>query len=153
MVKIAMANKIITDSEKFATGKIAEINWLPERETRSGYVLRESIEFVFEINCTKTNQVRTIQVAPNLNNRQFFYESLDKESYNLITTICLQLGLINLEQLEDDDLELELDSIINKPIKFKMKKSFNNPNLLDIDYSSLQLINFSTIKKVDKVEK
>lgn len=83
-MKISIKNKIILDSENYASGKLIEINHYEESITSAGKIISEQIEFVWEVVCTKFPITKKKKGVVHLNPNKIFYQDYGM-SYNLLT--------------------------------------------------------------------
>ena len=142
-LKAKIANKPITDSKGYVSGIIENILDIPEREEKQGKkTIKYAAQFEFVIKSDGSHKPITFHfwVGQNLNSDKFLVE--DKEDFNRLTRLCLNLGLIlesDLPEIKDSELP-DLESLEGRQIRFKLEASKTNKSLLIPDISSIELV-------------
>lgn len=138
MPRTRTADSIVKDAQGFVTGTIFSIE-----DTQSTYS-GDQFKWVFTVNTTK-GKITTMAcwTGVSFNPTKTYTDPTTGElSYNKLTTMCLNLGLLTEEQLlNEEELEMDLDHLLlEKTVTFKTKPSQRRVSLEEIDISSIRLV-------------
>lgn len=142
-LKAKVANKPVIDSKGYVSGIIKNILDIPEREEKQGKkTIKYAAQFEFVVTSKGSHKpiIFHFWVGQNLNSDKF--QNGNKEDYNRLTRLVINLGLIlesDLADIQDNKLP-DLEALEGKEIRFKLEPSKNNQSLLIPDISSIQLV-------------
>lgn len=138
MPRTRTADSIVKDDQGYVTATIFSIEDVPSKY--SG----DQFKWVF-VTPTVKGKTATMSEWTGLNfnpNKTYTDPETGEISYNKLTTICLNLGVITEEQLlKGEELEIDLDELLlEKTVTYKTKPSQKRAGLEEIDISSIRLV-------------
>lgn len=141
MLQLRRENKLVKDSKGYVSGCIAEI-------LKSSKV-KDSLDIVFKV--VGTQKETTMHLFPS----QVVSNRIDPETgkRNLMTQLCLKLGVVTLDEVENDSFDSEklsqdFNELEGRLVRFKTKKP-NGEKKGDKKPLNLELIDVDTLQLVD----
>ena len=144
-INISRAGKVVTDSEGYVIATLDSIT--EESKVNGGGKKSLQLEWIFKIPTTKNVADKYLWTGVTVNSDRNYYP-IDAEGvvsknpeYNKLTQLLLTLKLISEEELHsDEEIDLDIESLISKKFKFKVIPNKVKPGLSDIDITTIQLI-------------
>jgi hypothetical protein len=135
-LKPKMANSLKVDNEGYAHGEIVDITELDGSESNL-----DKEQYLFDFVCEGTIKPINIKYWTGvLINSERYGEGKNKE-YNKLTKLCIKLGLITVDDLKSGkEIDIDLDILKSKQIKFKPVKTSKSSNLTTIDIETLVIV-------------
>lgn len=139
-LQVKTANQIKVDDKGYATGTIADITFIDAEDNEFE---QEQFQFDFLVEGTIKPATMKVWTRTKINGQKFVNGST--KEYSKLTVLCLQLGLCTEKELIDGyeqgkNLDIDLDKLRGKAVKFKLLKPAKMRNLSQIDIKSLELV-------------
>ncbi len=141
MLQLRRENKLVKDAKGFVSGCIAAIN-------QSGKV-KNSIDLVFKVEGSESEITMHLFPTIIVSNRI----DPDTGKRNLMTQLCLNLGIVTQNEVENDSFDSEklnqdFMGLQGRLVRFKTKKP-NGEKKGDKKAVNLELIDVDTLQLVD----
>lgn len=142
--RLSRANTISTNEQNLVTGTLVSIEVITSEivDQNTGEVVEtEQIEWVWEVP-TKLGVPTKIHEWTGLavNSEKTWYNGKEA-TYNKLTTILLQTGLIEAEKIEQTDLnEIDIESLLNREFQFELEKRSTKRNIKSVKLSTLKVL-------------
>lgn len=141
-IKPKMANSPVIDDLGYAHGELADITETTYVDPKSG---DESDQFQFDF--IVEGKIKPINMkfwtGVRISSEKQDFSRSKSGDYSKLTRLCLALGLIEKDGLDDpDSIEALADSLVEckgKQVKFKLAKS-DSKSLSTIDLDTIQLV-------------
>lgn len=142
--RLSRANSISTDENNLVVAKLVAIDVITSElvDQNSGEITEiEQIEWVWEAP-TKLGKPTRIHEWTGLNiNSEKTWNNGKETSYNKLTTILIQTGLIDAKRIEQTDLEaIDIESLLNCEFQFELEKRSGKRNIKSVKLSTLKLL-------------
>ncbi|PHJ55795.1 hypothetical protein VF14_31875 [Nostoc linckia z18] len=144
-ISISRAGKLITDANGFVSATLATLE-VQDTQDEQGRE-RSQLQFIFKVPTTKGESDKYLWTGLNVNAEKTYYP-VDSDGvvsstpeYNKLTQLLLSLGLISVKQLDsNDEIELDLETLIGQKFEFKVIPNKLKPSLSDIDLKNIRLV-------------
>ncbi len=144
-INVSRAAKLVTDSEGYVTATLDSIT--EQTKINGDGKDNTQLQWIFKIPTSKKTADKYLWTGCNVNSQRTYYP-VDADGvvsktgeYNKLTQLLLSLKLITeAEVLSDEDIELDLETLIGKEFKFKVIPDRDKPALSDIVVTSVQLV-------------
>jgi hypothetical protein len=142
-LKPKMANSLKVDNLGYAHGEIVDITELDGSESNL-----DKEQYLFDFVCEGSIKPINIKYWTGvLINSERYGEGKNKE-YNKLTKLCIKLGLVTVDDLKSGkEIDIDLDTLKTKQIKFKPVKSSKSSNLTTIDIETLEIVASNEVRE------
>lgn len=148
-ISISRVGKLIVDTEGYVIATLASIEAQDTTDEKGRE--RTQLEYIFKVPTTKGTSDKYLWTGLNVNpEKTYFPVDADgvvssEGEYNKLTQLLLALGLLTDLQLHSgEDIDIDIEGLIGKTVKFKVVPNKNKPGLSDIDLKTIRFVDEAT---------
>ncbi|MBD2208116.1 hypothetical protein [Calothrix sp. FACHB-168] len=142
-ISISRAGKLIIDVDGYVSANLDSLQVVDSADENGRE--RSQLEFIFKVPTTKGTSDKYLWTGLNVNSEKTYYPVDDDgvisttPEYNKLTQLLIALGLLTEEKLNsDDELDIDIESLVGQEFQFKVKPNKLKPALSDIDIKSIR---------------
>lgn len=144
-LKPRMANAPKTDEQGFVVAELADITFFDADESEY-----DQQQYLFDFLAEGKRNTVNMKLWTGITINPHKYENGSSKEYSKLTKLMLNLGLVTEQELQQafntgKDIEIDLEALKGKQVKFKLKKNPKRMGLATIDLDTIQHV------KIEKV--